>query len=301
MDIEELNREFGIAGQLRFIAGEGGLPMMEVDNGQARAKVSVYAGQVLSFQPAGSDDDLLFLGGKAYFESGKAIKGGIPICWPWFGPDPQGEGRAAHGFVRNWLWTVISAVALSDGSIEIRLGIADDSDTRAIWPHTFNLFQVITVGRTLKLELITLNAGDVPFSITQGFHSYFKVGDISQTRVQGLDGLRYIDKLAGGADKTQQGELTIDGEVDRIYEGVEGDLNVDDAALGRRIRIRGSNSSTGVVWNPWVDTTRSMADLDDDDYKDFVCVETLNAASEVVEVPARDEVSIGVEIAVEGR
>jgi len=273
--------------------------MLEIDNGQATARVSVYAGQVLSFKLEGVEDDLLFLGGKAYFETGKAIKGGVPICWPWFGPDPEGEGRAAHGFVRSWRWTLISTKALADGSTEVRLGIADDADTRAIWPQTFNLFQVITVGATLKLELITLNAGDVPFSITQGFHSYFRVGDISQTRVHGLDGVRYIDKLADSARKIQHGEVLIDGEVDRVYEGVDGDLFIDDAANGRRIRIRGSNSSTCVVWNPWIETARSMADLDDDDYQRFVCVETLNAGSEVIEVQPRGEVSIGLEIGVE--
>jgi len=296
MDIEQLNREFGIAGQLQFSAGAGGLPMIEIDNGQATARVSVYAGQLLSFTPAGAGDDLLFLGGRAYFQTGKAIKGGIPICWPWFGSDPEGKGRPGHGFVRSWPWTVISTKALPDGATEVRLGIADDADTRAIWPQTFNLFQVITVGATVKLELITVNAGDVPFSITQGFHSYFKVGDISRTRVQGLDGLRYIDKLADNAQKIQDGEVLVDGEVDRVYEGVDRDLFIDDAAIGRRIRIRGSNSSTSVVWNPWAETARSMADLDDDDYQRFVCVETLNAGSEVIDVPARGEVRIGVEI-----
>jgi len=296
MDIEQLNREFGIAGQLQFSAGAGGLPMIEIDNGQVTARVSVYAGQLLSFKPAGAGDDLLFLGGRAYFQTGKAIKGGIPICWPWFGSDPEGKGRPGHGFVRSWPWTVISTKALPDGATEVRLGIADDADTRAIWPQTFNLFQVITVGATVKLELITVNAGDVPFSITQGFHSYFKVGDIGRTRVQGLDGLRYIDKLADNAQKTQDGEVLVDGEVDRVYEGVDRDLFIDDAAIGRRIRIRGSNSSTSVVWNPWAETARSMADLDDGDYQRFVCVETLNAGSEVIDVPARGEVRIGVEI-----
>jgi len=296
MDIEQLNHEFGIAGQLRFSAGEGGLPMIEIDNGQATAQVSIYAGQLLSYKPSGAEDDLLFLSGKAYFETGKAIKGGIPICWPWFGPAPEGKGRPGHGFARTWPWSVISTKALADGSTEVRLGIADDTDTRAIWPQTFNLFQVITVGATLKLELITLNAGDIPFSITQGFHSYFKVGDISRTKVQGLEGLGYIDKLADNARRTQNGEILIDGEVDRIYEGVDRTLFIDDAAIGRRIRIRGSDSSTSVVWNPWAETARSMADLDDDDYQRFVCVETLNAGSEVIDVPARGEVKIGVEI-----
>ncbi len=295
MNIEQLNQEFGIDGQLRFTEGKGGLTMIEIDNDQASALISVYAGQVLSFKHKDSKDDLLFLGQKAYFETGKAIKGGIPICWPWFGPDLEDKGRPAHGFVRNWPWSVISTGTDSDGSTVIKLGVADDAQSRAIWPHAFNLFQVITVGSTLKLELITLNAGDTPFSITQGFHTYFNVGDVTRAQVLGLEDKRFIDKVADDAIETQDGHLAVHGEVNRIYEGVDRDLLIDDASLDRRIRIRGTGSSTCVVWNPWVETAKSMADLDDADYLTMLCVETLNAASEIIDVPPNAEVVIGVE------
>ena len=295
MSLEQLNQEFGIAGQLRFFAGKGGLTMIEIDNGHANALISVYAGQVLTFKPKDSANDLLFLGEKAYFETGKAIKGGVPICWPWFGPDPEDKGRPAHGFVRNWPWSVISTKATTDGSTVIKLGVADDAKSRSIWPYAFNLFQVITVGSTLKLELITRNAGDTPFSITQGFHTYFKVGDVTRAQVLGLEDKRFIDKVAHDAIETQDGPVAVHGEVNRIYEGVDRDLLIDDAALDRRIRIRGTGSSTCVVWNPWIETAKSMADLDDADYLTMLCVETLNAASEIIEVPPLGEVVIGVE------
>lgn len=296
MSLEQLNQEYGIDGQLRFIEGKGGLTMIEIDNGQAAALISVHAGQALSFKPHDAKDDLLFVGATAYFDTGKAIKGGIPICWPWFGPDPEDKGRPAHGFVRSAPWSVIATEAVADGSTVVKLGIADNANTRAIWPHAFNLIQVITVGPTLQLELVTKNPGDLPFSITQGFHTYFKVGDVTQAQVLGLEDKRFIDKVADDAIETQDGHVAIHGEVNRIYQGIDRDLLIDDASLDRRIRIRGTNSSTCVVWNPWIETARAMGDLADDDYLTMLCVETLNADSEIIEVPPRGEVMIGVEL-----
>ena len=295
MNIEQLNGKFGIDGQLRFVEGRGGLTMIEIENDHVRATVSLYAGQVLSFAPRGAREDLFFVSDKAYFKKGKAIKGGIPICWPWFGPDPEDRGRPAHGFVRSWDWHLLSTRTLADGATAIKLGIADDAASRALWPETFNLFLQIEIGRTLKLELVTRNAGDLPFSITQGFHTYFRIGDIHRVQVLGLEDHGFIDKTAGDAEETQIGPVKIAGEVNRVYRGVSRDLIIDDRALDRRIRIRGSNSSTCVVWNPWIETAASMADLDDDDYQRMLCVETLNAGAEIIDVPAQAEARIGVE------
>jgi glucose-6-phosphate 1-epimerase len=295
MSVEQMNDDFGIDGQLRFVEGPGGLTMIEIDNVQARATISTYAGQVLSFKPQGAAQDLLFVSKKAYFAEGKAIKGGIPICWPWFGPDPEDRGRPAHGFVRSWPWHVLATEALPDGTTRVKLGVADDADTRSIWTQTFNLLLQISVGPTLRLELITRNAGDMSFPITQGFHTYFKVGDIDRVKVLGLEDHSFTDKTAWDAEETQIGPVTIAGEVNRIYRGVKRDLIIDDGALDRRIRIRGTASSTCVVWNPWIETAVSMADLEDDDFKRMLCVETVNAGDETVWVPPRDDVRIGVE------
>lgn len=287
MDIEALNAEHGIDGILRFTEGRGGLTMIEIANAQATALISPYAGQVLAYRPRDAEDDLLFVSERAYFAEGKAIKGGIPICWPWFGADPEAKGRPAHGFVRAWPWTVLATEALADGSTRVELGIADDADTRAIWPQYFNLLVDIHVGATLSVALSTLNAGDRPFSITQGLHAYFKVGDASRIRVKGLDGRSYIDKAVGAGDAVirQVGQVAIEREVNRIYEDVPPLLSIVDPTLDRRIRIESEHSRTAVVWNPWVETAKAMDDLDDQDYRRFVCVETVNTASEVIEIP----------------
>ncbi|HHJ17521.1 MAG TPA: D-hexose-6-phosphate mutarotase [Gammaproteobacteria bacterium] len=284
MTITELNSNHAIPGQLEFIPGKGEFPMARIDNGKARALVSVYAGQVLSFQPSNQAHDLLFLSDAAYYRQGKAIKGGIPVCWPWFGPDPEGRGRPAHGFVRNRPWTVRATETLADGDARIILGMADSDETRAIWPHAFDLSLHVTVGDGLRVELLTRNTGDQPFTITQALHSYFGVGAIGQVQVLGLEDTDYLDKAGDGSRHTQAGAVRFDKEVDRIYLDVQPGLVIDDAAFARRISITSAGSHTAVVWNPWADISQKMGDLGDDDYRRFVCVETANAAADTIEV-----------------
>jgi glucose-6-phosphate 1-epimerase len=296
MTIAQLNSQYGIAGKLQFIEGKGGLPIIEIDNGQAKAAISVYAGQVLKFQPAGSSDDVMFLSETAYYQSGKAIKGGIPICWPWFGPDPA--GRASHGFVRDRLWNVTSTENLPNGGTKVVLGLVDTAETQAIWPHAFSLAIEITITSQLMVELVTRNTGDQAFSITQAMHTYFAVGDISKTNVAGLSGTEYLDKVDGGKQKTQVGAVTVSQEVDRVYLNVPATLTIDDAALNRKIQIKSTGSKTAIVWNPWSEIAAKMADLGDQDYKRMICVETANAADDVVAVPAGGEARLGAVISV---
>jgi glucose-6-phosphate 1-epimerase len=289
MSIDQLNTDYGIPGHLTFAAGNGGFPMIHIDNGQAKALISVYSGQVLCFQPVGEPTDLMFLSEKAYYAAGKAIKGGVPICWPWFGPDPEGLGRPSHGFVRNRLWNVVNTSTTTDGATQVILGLKDTEETRGIWPQAFELAIAITVSHTLTVELITRNLGDKSFPLTQALHTYFQVGDINRVQVLGLENTQYQDKVDSGIEKTQIGAVTIAGEVDRIYLNVTKELVIDDASLNRRIRIKSSGSKSAVVWNPWAKISASMADLDDADYQRLICVETTNAATDIVEVPAHGE------------
>ena len=288
-DIEQLNRDFSLDGQLRFIEGKGGLPMIEIDNREARALISTYGGQVLAYRPKESAEDLLFLSEKAYFQQGKAIKGGIPICWPWFGPDPDAQGRPSHGLVRNYPWTVKATEATPEGETRVVLEVKNDEEIEKAWSYPFSLQLEVSVGPFLTVKLITRNTGDRSFSITQALHSYFKIGDIDKVRVLGLDKLPYLDKVDAGVEKIQAGDVIVAEEVDRIYTGVQGDLTIDDPVLERRINISSIGSRTAVVWNPWSEIARQMGDLDDEDYRRFICVETANAADEVVEVPSGGE------------
>ncbi|SFE55928.1 D-hexose-6-phosphate mutarotase [Nitrosomonas sp. Nm166] len=289
MNIEQLNTNYNIAGQLEFIAGKGGLPMIQVNSSKAKALISLHAGQVLSFKPANEPEDIMFLSEKAYYQNGKAIKGGAPICWPWFGPDPEGKGRPGHGFVRNRLWNVITTEATANSDIKVILGLVDTSETQATWPYSFSLVQEILISDTLNLSLITRNTGNKNFSITQAFHTYFKIGNIAQVKVLGLEGCNYIDKVENSTQKQQMDAVTINSEVDRIYLDVSKPLTIDDSALNRRIQITSQGSKTAVVWNPWEKISREMADLEDTDYQRLLCVETTNAANNVIEVAPGSE------------
>jgi len=282
MIIEQLNSDFGIAGQLEVVEGAGGFPFIKINHPQAQALISVYSGQVLAFRPQHTPQDLMFLSDKAYYQAGKAIKGGVPICWPWFGPDPQGLGRSAHGFVRNRLWNLKASQVTAAGEVQVSLGLTDTEETRALWPQAFELDLVVTVAQELTIELTTLNTDSETFSITQALHTYFQVGDIGQTQVLGLEDIAYIDKVEQGVNKVQKGPVLIHSEVDRIYTHVANPLVIVDPQLQRRIAITSQGSHTAVVWNPGPAICAQMADLEDDAYQNFICVETANAGEELV-------------------
>jgi len=284
LNIDHLNNKYALEEQLHFVSGEGNFPFIVIENDKAIALISTYSGQVLSFHPVDAEDELLFVSEQAYYQQGKAIKGGIPICWPWFGADPEGIGRPAHGFVRNRQWDILATTVLENGSTQVRLGISDSEETREIWPHPFQLTVQITVGTSLTIELITHNTGTKPITISQALHTYFKVGDISQVQVLGLENHDYFDKADKGLKKCQSGSIVIDNEVDRIYTETNNDLIIDDASLRRKIHITASGSKTTVVWNPWANIAASMSDLNNSDYQHLLCVETVNAVDDSVDI-----------------
>ncbi|CAA6804641.1 MAG: Aldose 1-epimerase [uncultured Thiotrichaceae bacterium] len=297
MNIDDLNARFAIDDELTFIEGDesqGYFPLIKVNNPQATALICLYGGQVMSFQPRGCQE-LLFVSNNAFYQSGKAIKGGIPVCWPWFGDDPEGLGRAAHGFVRNRLWFVEKTGTTDQGETQITLSLTDTEETRTIWPYAFRLQLLITIGKVLKLKLKTANTGRETFSLSQALHSYFAVSDIRKASVKGLEDVEYMDKTSASQTLVKQrGAVTVSEEVDRIYEDVPSALYLVDDASKRSIRIDALGSRSAVVWNPWVEGARAMADLQADDYQKFICVETTNAGTDMVEVMPDSSHTLGV-------
>ena len=299
MNIEQLNSKYEIASRVKFVEGKGGFPIAEISNKYAAAKISVYGGQILSFKPATQTEDVMFLSDQAYYQSGKAIKGGAPICWPWFGPDPEDKGRANHGLARNRMWQVRDVVSTQDGATKVTLGLVDTPETKEIWDYSFDLTIAFTIGKDLTIDLVTKNTGTKDFDLTQALHTYFKVGDIDRVSVLGLADKKYLDKVDDGRQKTQSGKITFSEECDRIYLDVPSKLIIEDKALNRQITVTTSNSKTAIVWNPWSDISTNMADLGDDDYRSFVCVETANAANEIITVAAGQQYQMSANYAVE--
>lgn len=284
MDIDLLNKNHGLPGFVNFIKGQGDLPFIKIRNQSATALISLLGGQILSYKPSTQATDMLFLSKKSFYEDGKAIRGGIPVCWPWFGPDPKGLHRPNHGFVRTHLWKVLNT-ASTDSETKITLQFIESQKSDRTWKQPFTLILDITISAQLSLKLTTHNTGDKPFSITQAFHAYFRIGDISQIQVLGLEGCTYFDKLDQGKEKIQADIVTISEETDRIYQDVANHVSLHDPVLSRRVDIVSQHCKTGVVWNPWQKTARKMVDLGNQDYKHFVCVETGNIAFDLIQIP----------------
>ncbi|MBV5260275.1 D-hexose-6-phosphate mutarotase [Synechococcus moorigangaii CMS01] len=293
MHLDQLNQQYGLP-ELSFGDRQPGFPVIKINNALATAEISLYGGQVLSFRPQGVKADLLFLSDRSAYQIGKAIRGGIPICWPWFGADPAGLGRANHGFARDRPWTVRHSETLANGATQVTLGLQDDENTRKIWDYRFELAIAITVGATLDVTLTTRNRDERPLTLTQALHTYFWVGDVSRVKVLGLAGLAYLDKVAAGQQKQQIGEVAIAGEVDRIYQNTPPELTIIDSALGRTITIHSHNSQTTIVWNPGPAKTATMGDLAPAAYSEFICVETANTAAETVTLSPGDDYHLGV-------
>ena len=188
---QTLNTRFGLPGKLRIQDAAPGIPVIEITTPDAMARVAVQGGQVLEWQPRGHKP-VIWVSKAAVFQAGKGVRGGVPVCWPWFGAV---DGKPAHGFVRTRMWDVRETREDLAGTVVVRLGIRDDESSRALWNHAFNLELIVTVGAALKMELVTRNTGDAPFTITEALHTYFRVGDINQTQVGGLEEATCLDKV----------------------------------------------------------------------------------------------------------
>jgi D-hexose-6-phosphate mutarotase len=289
--IAQLNADFALQREdqrLRFVASAAGLPFIELWNHNACATLSLQGAQLLSWQPSG-ETDMLWLSNRAVFAPGKAIRGGIPVCWPWFGEHASQPQYPAHGFARTAQWQVMGTHALGNGDtlVDLRLDTRRlDADVQILWSTPTLLDYRLTIGRTLSLSLTTTNVAPEPITLSQALHTYFAVTDIRHTTITGLDGHDYLDKTDAFARKSQRGDVSIDGEIDRLYlQSVEPVILTDGR---RRIRIDKSGSHTTVVWNPWQAGAGRLADMDDDGYRHMVCIEAANAADDSITLDGND-------------
>jgi glucose-6-phosphate 1-epimerase len=275
---EALNSRFGAPG-VTFVAGPGGLDRVEVENEQARATVALQGAQLLAWAPRG-EEPVIWLSEAARFAPGVPVRGGIPICWPWFGPHPTDSALPQHGFARTAEWQVVAVERLFDGRTRLAFRLPDGHGGVA-WPHRTELIYMVTVGQALELDLVTRNAGDEPVTVGQALHTYFRVGDAAAVTVLGVEGCRYLDKVQGG-EHLQDRPLVLRGETDRIYLGAVRDCVVEDPGLGRAIRVCKRNSHSTVVWNPALPGAAPAADFGPSGSREMLCIETANAAADVV-------------------
>jgi D-hexose-6-phosphate mutarotase len=291
-----LNKAFGIPGEVEFKVGQHGALVAEVGNAHGRATVACQGAQVLTWAPTGQPP-VVWLSPAAQFTSGKSLRGGVPVCWPWFGAHPEDVSKPAHGFARNLDWQVAEAARLGDAT-RLVMRFAPGDAQRALWPHHAELTLSVTVSEHLRLDLTTRNTGHEPFTLTQALHTYFHVGDIASARVEGLQGCDYVDRLAADARVRQEGPVVIDREVDRIYVGCPGEVFIADTHFKRRIRITKVGSRSYVVWNPWVEKGAKFGDMGEGGYRRMLCVETTNAWDDTVTVVPGGSCTLATEYAV---
>ncbi|CAG8475428.1 6810_t:CDS:2 [Ambispora leptoticha] len=251
------------------------------------AEVYLFGATVTSWKVSGLER--LFLSKKAILDGTKAIRGGIPLVFPQFGtaknPNDASAKLPQHGIARISTWEILSttsgtSVSNGDEEVTATFGLTDSqisNNLREAWPKKFQLIYTVSLtARTLKTSLEVKNEDNEPFNFHVLFHTYFSVPDISKVSILGLSNLTYTDKVLNGTRALESREkITIDQEVDRVYENVASDEIVVDLQEGKgNFHVKPSNLRDTVVWNPWIDKSRGMSDFDDEEYKLMVCVET---------------------------
>lgn len=297
---DDLQRRFGISGLARFAAGRGGLTCLRLTPDAAEAEVYLHGGHVTHFQPRGAAP-VLFLSAESRFGPTAAIRGGIPVIFPWFGARADDPKAPAHGFARTAEWEVES-IERAGGGVTAVLRLAADAATRATWPHRFVLRERIDVGPALALALEVENTDSAPFGFEAALHTYFAIGDVREASVTGLAGTTYIDKTAGMARKPAgSAPLRLVAETDSVFLGTQAACVLDDPSGGRRIVVEKDGSATTVVWNPWAEKARAMSDLGDDEWRRMLCIETANAADDRITLPPGQRHPMQARIRVEPR
>ncbi|MGB8890390.1 MAG: D-hexose-6-phosphate mutarotase [Candidatus Korobacteraceae bacterium] len=280
--LADLNRKFGIPGVAQVVAGNGGLPLVQVSSPTAAGEMYLHGGHVTSWTPTGKQE-VFFVSANSLWADGHAIRGGVPICFPWFGDKADDPHAPAHGFVRTKSWQ-LESIEQTGGAVAVTMSTASDESTKKWWPADFQLLHRATFGAELALELVMTNTGSTALHFEEAMHAYHRVGDVAHARVSGLDGTAYLDKTDSFRKKTQHGEVVIESETDRVYLDTPHPLRLNDPVLHRQIQVTKQNSQTTVVWNPWVQGARKLADLAGDQWKHMLCIETSNVGDFAVEL-----------------
>lgn len=296
-NLQSLNERFAIAHHIEFLAGRGGLPVANIKNDLAEATIALQGGHVMTFRPR-DHHPVLWLSAFAPLNENKPIRGGIPVCWPWFGPHATDKDKPAHGYARNVLWDVIET-QVKNGATQILLSPVDNETTRNLWSPALQLQLVVTIGTVLQVDLITRNTGDQAIILGEALHTYFNVSDVTQVSIHGLENCQYIDKVDNSQRKVQEGPVTISRETDRVYLNTTADCVIEDPGFKQRIRIAKQASQSTVIWNPWAEKAAQLGDLGYQGYLRMLCVETANALENEITVAPGEEHRLQAVISVE--
>ena len=285
--LEDPDRRFGIPGIASVGEGNGAMPRVQITSSLCEAEMYLHGAQVTSWKPAGSDE-VLFLSGKSRWTDGQAIRGGIPICFPWFRAKANDSQAPAHGFARTKTWR-LESILEEDGAVVVSMVTESDEHTRHWWPREFRLVHRATFGSHLKLELVCTNTGTTPLRFEEALHTYNYVADVQQVSLQGLDTVRFLDNTDSNKEKAQRGDVAFASQTDNAYLNTRDSVELSDPSQRRRIRLDKSNSLTTVVWNPWREKASEMWDLGKGEWTQFLCVEASNILDAAVNLAPGQE------------
>lgn len=252
---------------------DNGFKYIEIQNSQAEAKIALQGAHLFHYKVK-DKSSLLWLSKAAFFEEGKAIRGGIPVCFPWFGKNKENPSLPQHGFARTQLWTVVLEEEKGDGVTYIRLQLKPNTYTLSQWAYLFDVTLDITIGQELSIALTVTNRDIKPFEVSTALHTYFSVSDIGAISIKGLEGRTYYDALEE-KNHIQKGEILIQEETDRVYSHPSETITLLDGDAKVELQQEGSDSL--VVWNPWIEKSKQMSDMSENGYRSMVCLETSNA------------------------
>jgi glucose-6-phosphate 1-epimerase len=285
---------------IRLAEGGGGLPCVDITTPLATARVYFHGAHVAAWHPAHGAQPVLWLSSQSLFQRDKPIRGGVPICFPWFGPHASQPNLPAHGFARLAEWALTDAQESSEAVVALTFTLSDKEMSTPAWPHPFLVVYRVIIGPQLTMELEVRNTGDTAFTFEEALHTYFAVENIEHVTIAGLESTNYLDKTAGFSRRTQGDEpVRFTAETDRSYLDTSAPCVIHDPGLNRRIIVSKRNSQSTVVWNPWIDKSRAMADFGDDEWRGMVCVETANIGDASVRLEPGASHTMTAEITVE--
>jgi glucose-6-phosphate 1-epimerase len=299
MQAEELTAEFGIAGILDFVETEHGLVKAAISLDGMAGELYLQGAQLTAWQPRG-ERPVLFTSPNSAFAPGRAIRGGIPIIFPWFGARRHAQAAPQHGFARTAPWHLDGVETSGRESLTLTLSLGDGDVGSPFWPEPFRATYTVVFAQTLSLRLAVQNRATHPISFEEALHTYFAVSDISGIAISGLAGTTYIDKTDAARRKPQTATLvTIMAETDSVYLDTPGQCAIEDRGWHRRVVIKKEDAASSVVWNPWTEKAAAMVDLGDPAWRGMVCVETGNIAENEVRLAADDEHQMSTAISVD--
>lgn len=276
IDSDELDDKFGIEGEVGFMEMDGDLVFINIANKYADADICLYGAHVTSFRPVRTMD-VLWMSPDSVFEEGTPIRGGIPVCFPWFGPHKTNSSLPQHGFGRRMYWDVLSTESLSNGETKVELILKSSEATKAYWPYDFEAVMRFVIGASLKVTLDVKNTSNDSLTYGCALHSYFAISDIAHIKIEGLQGLTYINQLTDTVETQEEKLLQINDPLTRHYQNTESPVVLEDEGFRRRIRIEKIGSKVTTVWNPGDEACITMSDMPDDGFASFVCIEATNS------------------------